>query len=195
MKKLAALMLLAAGCTEEIGPDPDDGSNTNGSGANGAGGDGQGAASTQGLGYENGSRLRAKVYVGEDGSRQFVQWHDSERNEDCGFTRAADGKIRCVPGSSAQVIVAGNYADAGCTQPVVRVTAPCATAPTYASNYVSENCGSSLQLVEVGAPLATVYSGSPANCVVYNIPEGWTFYEVGSEVPPSSFAEATAVIE
>lgn len=48
----------------------------------------------------SGKRLRARYYVGEDGSRQFVGWHDKERNEDCSFSVAEDGKTRCLPPSA-----------------------------------------------------------------------------------------------
>src|SRR5437899_3272171 len=33
----------------------------------------------------SGSRLKAKRHVGEDGSSEFIGWHDMQRDEDCAF--------------------------------------------------------------------------------------------------------------
>src|SRR5215212_7630887 len=49
----------------------------------------------------NGARLKAKVRTGEDGTKEYISgiWYDAERQEECAFTTAADGKERCMPPS------------------------------------------------------------------------------------------------
>ncbi len=41
------------------------------------------------IAQDPGKRLRARYLVGDDGSRQFLGWHDEERNEDCSFSTTA----------------------------------------------------------------------------------------------------------
>src|SRR5688572_33384336 len=55
------------------------------------GGGNEGGGNTQALGYENGSRLRARVYAGTDGAKQFLGWRDTQLGVDCAFGRVADG--------------------------------------------------------------------------------------------------------
>ena len=83
-----------------------DGSAPNGhdgsSGADGSGGDLLDAltnpvADAKADPATSGTRLKAKYYAGADGSRQFVGWHDAQRDEDCYFGAAADGVLRCAP--------------------------------------------------------------------------------------------------
>jgi len=66
----------------------------------------------------SGSRLKARYYVGEDGSRQFVGWYDSQRKEECSFLSAGDGETRCLPAGAYPI---GVYSDANCTTPIVYV--------------------------------------------------------------------------
>lgn len=44
----------------------------------------------------SGTRLKARFYAGEDGSRQPIGWYDSEREEACEWKTFA-GEVRCMP--------------------------------------------------------------------------------------------------
>jgi hypothetical protein len=75
----------------------------------------------------SGSRLKAKYYVGNDGSKQFIQWHDSQLDADCYFAQTASG-LRCLP---AYITANAYYADAACSvalflspKPACGTTAP-----------------------------------------------------------------------
>jgi hypothetical protein len=105
-----------------------------------AAGGGQPIASAMADINSGGSRLKANYYAGSDGSQQFLAtFHDTMRNEDCAFSTASDGTIRCLPiagGASGATVSEYSvyYADAACTQPVVAVS-DCTgnTTPTYVS--------------------------------------------------------------
>src|SRR5688572_6213959 len=61
---------------------------------------------------ESGTRLKARYYVGEDGSRQLIPgWFDTQRNEVCYFGIASDGNLRCTPGGGPNFL--GYFSDAG----------------------------------------------------------------------------------
>jgi hypothetical protein len=69
---------------------------------------------------ESGTRLKARWLVGTDGSRQFVNWYDSELKVECAFGSATDGTQRCMPAGAAAIHLAG-YTDAACTQPLYQI--------------------------------------------------------------------------
>jgi hypothetical protein len=83
-----------------------------------------------------GTRLKANYYAGSDGSQQFLAtFHDTMRNEDCAFSTASDGSIRCLPTQGPPASpsnYAVYYADAACTQPILAL-GNCSgnTAPRY----------------------------------------------------------------
>jgi hypothetical protein len=169
--------------------------------------------------YQSGSRLKANYYAGSDGSKQWIGWHDSQRNEDCGFTKAADGATRCMP---AGVAIVAYYADAACTQPLAYVSCYQGTPPRYVgAQYLGvpgapSSDGYHLFPLGSTATVTTAYqlvpsTGSdggacnvgqftytctqqPATTVSYLQSEG-TFYSVGAEIPPSAFVQATVQTE
>lgn len=149
---------------------------------------------------EDGTRLHAVNYVAADGAKQWaMRWHDTARNEDCLFQRAADGQLRCLPPS--RLYVNGYYFDAACSEKAALLTAGI-TCDTYAhENVVDETeCAAESYLrtrvYQRGAELSGVsvlYSFNAAGtCVVStsNPPATWRYYEVGAEVPASSFVRA-----
>jgi len=145
----------------------------------------------------SGTRLRARYYVGEDGSKQFVGWHDTKRDEGCGFGKAQDGKIRCLPNESSALAL-GYYADGGCTVPLFTTigSGTCyATTAKYATSFDTATCVSALHTVAPTTPTA-VYAGTPANCIkVAEPPAGYLFYSSGGVVAPTEFVAATEQVE
>lgn len=102
----------------------------------------------------SGTRLRARYYVGEDGSRQFVGWRDNVRNEDCAFWKGTSGVLRCTPFFGTGP--ATYFADSACTQPVT-ITAKASgsacgiTAPAAQYVYLSDACGANRQRYTVAS--------------------------------------------
>lgn len=149
----------------------------------------------------SGTRLKARYYVGEDGSKQFVGWHDSQRNEDCGFSKAGDGVLRCLPSAGASE--AGIFSDSGCTQPLA-IAANCTTGAKYAT-VATLSCGAlaSVRVFSLGSPVTptVAYAGTPAACTMYpaasltSLEMTNAIYPVGAEVAPSSFVSATEQVD
>lgn len=151
---------------------------------------------------ESGSRLKARWRVASDGAREFVGWRDTERNEDCVFSLASDGQIRCRPQGAGFTMY---YGDAACTQPIVPVVkltdAACATAltPKYATLY--ESCpavpGATQILLLAAAPVgvpSSIYLKSGAECIA-TTPSDTSDYYPGTPVPESSFVAATEMVD
>jgi hypothetical protein len=144
----------------------------------------------------SGSRLKAKWYVGADGSKQFLGWHDSQLNTDCDFGVASDGATRCIPAYPAGALVATYFADAACSQPIAYLYPGCAT-PTYASQSASASCALKpvTQIFSIaGVYGGTVYQGTSSSCTAVTattILSLYTFYSIGTESPPSQFVQAT----
>jgi hypothetical protein len=152
---------------------------------------------------ESGSRLKAKYYVGADGSKQFAFiWRDTERNEDCSFQRAEDGSLRCLPPAGA---APSYFADAACTQPVTLTVkqpgacgAPPAQLPTQL--YLLDSCGARKRYSVAAAPVTSgVHIGSGMTCTlaaaVYY--DTLAFYPLTAPeaVPVSAFVAATEQVE
>lgn len=150
----------------------------------------------------SGTRIRARYYNGEDGSRQFVGWRDTERDEDCSFQQAEDGQTRCTPTYLAPAVY---YADAGCTQPLAAVSKPATglcgvtvttPVPQYAADYRTTLCSGSVKVLQVGATalpsLVYTFSGT---CGAGVAPNAAFDYYSTTPVPASSFVAATEEVE
>lgn len=148
--------------------------------------------------YKSGSRLKAKYYEGQDGSKAFVGWFDSQRNEDCSFRIAADGTARCLPTGD----VVQFFNDGNCTSPLVMVAKPCATAAAYAVFQDGVSCSEVRTRVyprgNPTTPGGTIFMKASTSCTgissstyqtIYN------FFTVGPEVAPSAFVGANLKVE
>jgi hypothetical protein len=145
----------------------------------------------------SGSRLKAKWYVGADGSKQFLGWHDSQLNTDCDFEVASDGATRCIPAYPTGALVATYFADTACSQALAYSYHGC-TGPTFASQSAAASASCALtpatHIYPISAYSGTVYEGSSASCSAVTsaaILGAYTFYSIGSEVSPSQFVQAT----
>lgn len=141
----------------------------------------------------SGTRLKRRVLKGADGSQQFLGWFDTQRNEACNFQDAADGKQRCLPLST---FTGGYYSDPACTNPIVTQTKGCA-APATAFHYAGiAGCplANPVRVLQIAGTFtgATVYSG--AGCTGSStaaLLSTFDVYETSSEIPPTSFVDAT----
>jgi hypothetical protein len=150
---------------------------------------------------QSGSRLKAKYYVGKDGSKQFFGWHDSMLDVDCSFVGAADETTRCLPvGVGVGTSVAAVFSDAACSRPVILVAKGCF--PTgYVDQFVTAPppaCAVSFhRIFRSGDPyVGALYTGTPASCSA--APEagpdsptaGSDIFALGAEVPQGTFVVA-----
>jgi hypothetical protein len=201
---LALLPLLACSTNKGfIGPEPDasakDGGQVDGS-VPPDGGNPDGGNTTSAPGWVSGTRLRARVYVSSDGAKQFAGWYDSQRKENCTIYPAADGVLRCLPYFAPTGQITDTYfSDAQCTVPLALVTKGCSPKYEIRTEVVSACAQQSRYHVLTPGVLAnpsTYYVKSANQCIAQtynsNLPDFWT---VGSEIPASSFADATEQTE
>lgn len=140
----------------------------------------------------SGSRLKAKYRVGDDGSKEYLAgvWYDAERQEDCTFATGADGKEHCMPTSQVTVTF---YADSMCKKPLAVGTAACA--PKYAVNFEPSSCSATVaRIYSIGAQMtpSNLYVNANGTCFNAGSPDAnAVYYEVGAEVPPSSFVASS----
>jgi hypothetical protein len=146
---------------------------------------------------KSGTRLRARYYVGEDGSKEFIGWHDMQRNENCTFAKAPDGKLRCLP-SEGNALALGYNSDAGCTtQLFITIATGACVPPTakYATTTDTSTCTTALHTVTLVTP-TELYVGTPANCLkVTQPPAGYAYYASSGVLAPAEFVAATEQVE
>lgn len=198
-------IVLGLGCSAEeqpITPTPDvtassASSSTSAGGAGGAGGSsssaGGGGASS--IGWQSGSRLRARTFDGEDGSREFREWFDSDRQESCAFGVATDGEWACLP--TARLPMLSYYSDPTCTVKLATSTSgPCASGapPDYAAELLPD-CPARTRIYELGAEYVGQLYLQAGSCVAQPNPQGFVHYNVGPIVQPVEFAHANLVTE
>jgi len=152
----------------------------------------------------SGTRLRARYYVGEDGSKQFIGWHDMMRDEDCTFWQPPGGTLRCTPFYVTSA--ASMFSDIGCSVPVtiaVKATGSACgvTAPAAKYAYLSDACGANRQRYVVSSQptAAPVFTKSGAACTDITTAVAAT-YDVFSltsptPAPDSAFVSATEQVE
>jgi hypothetical protein len=150
----------------------------------------------------SGQRLRARYMAGADNSKEFLGWHDSQRNEVCYFSTAGDGVTRCLPDG---LPIGGFFLDAGCTQPLAYSNkGPCMTVYPYAKLYQPNDpvtCapgGASVHHLGAQIGPQSIYTATSAGCEEVP-PEAWTpsydMYVVGAVIPPTQFVAGTYTIE
>jgi hypothetical protein len=152
----------------------------------------------------SGSRLHVRYFVGADGSREFIGFLDTQRNEHCAFTwvgyRAEDGTTRCLPQESLASLSESYFADSSCTQPLpLALWSPETNCPgpAYIQKLVLDQCPMLVRLYEVGLEFAgSAYTiiGS-LGCRAATPPSGYVIYTVGAEVPASAFVAASEQVE
>ena len=150
-----------------------------------------------------GRRLQHVRY--QDGAteidNQQIQLYDTTLDTMCTVNRASDGVKRCVP--DAALSIATYYADAGCTTAIELALDDqydtCAVVPDRYGYKVTFNgsCDTRSERYDLGA----VYTGTVyqmlGTCTPRTVAAGITpvYYQVGPQVPPTTFAPATAVTD
>lgn len=205
MRHVIHVATFIVGCASGVDAQPDpSGTQTNaGAGAGGASssvssGSGAGGSSAVGLGYENGSRLRAMVYVGGDGSRQFNTWFDTQLGQQCAFFSTDDG-YRCIPNRLPYGLSLSttHFADSSCAVRVFVSPSECsgvegkyfigsavAQAPASCSD-----AGGSVAAFRVGATVISAYTITNGTCVP-STPSSTPFIWRAETASPSTFVRA-----
>lgn len=138
-----------------------------------------------------GSRLKAAVVRGADGSKAYTGMHDAQLDIDCYFGAASDGKLRCLPSSYA-TIPGSYYVDAGCSQ-LAAISNNCAPVVKYGAGSA---CGAGGDVRNVTlAGQTVVYTKTGVTCTMLDLSTSYRVYAVGSVVPPATFLEGTQAYE
>ena len=149
--------------------------------------------------YQSGSRIKARMLTTVDGAKSFLGWRDTQRNENCTFRLAADGKYRCLPATFAGEI--GWYLDAACTTAIFSATARC-PAPAWL-RVADDACGGTGERIFSPQPLSwtngmEIYSLNGATCTgsfPVSAPAGLVLFTAGAEAPLSGFQEGGEDLE
>lgn len=210
MRHMIHVAIFVVGCASGVDAQPDPaGTQTNaGSGAGGApssvsSGSGAGGTAAVGLGYENGSRLRAMVYVGGDGSRQFNTWFDTQLGQQCAFFATDDG-YRCIPNRLPYglSLSATHFADSSCSARVFVSPAECTvaegryfigSAAVHAPASCSDAGGSNVAF-RVGAAISSAYTITNGTCVP-STPSSTPFIWRAEPAPLSTFVRAELEVD
>jgi hypothetical protein len=145
----------------------------------------RGPSSWQPLG---GSRLQARFLLGDDGTRLFDGWFDTQRGEFCRVARGQNGRYYCFP--SANPVV---YRDARCQQAMGQHV-ECAFRYTGIPRG-DRRCGNeTLTLWEEGeaADLPSRYRFANDLCAGPDTSEGGRFVSLGARVPDSALVGGDA---
>ncbi len=219
-----ALLLAACGEPSSMGAG---GGTTGVGGGTVAGGSGGGTGSSGGTGgfggpgvnkseLQSGSRLKAVIYKGADGSSHGYDptgalFWDSMRAENCTIRQAADLKKRCLP-----VLGVGPeqtyYKDPGCSDANELIRVPKAAAPAcvtvpgvieptakYAVKWKGQSttCGyASGASIHLKGPEFTgqIYRFSSGYCEAVNPDPDMKYFDFGIEVQPTEFVEFTPAL-
>ena len=142
--------------------------------------------------FTSGSRLKAKWWVASDGADAFETWHDAQLGTDCFFSMAGDNTLRCLPYDV--LYVNGEFADSSCTKPIVIDAPSCPAAPpAYLGTIDSSTCPSLSHVFARGssAPANHYFKVPGIPCQAVSRDPSWSYYELGAEIAPSTFVDAT----
>ena len=147
----------------------------------------------------DGSRIKARYLVAEDGARELLGWRDTMLDTDCSFMVASDGATRCLPGTK----YVGNqaavfYSDDACAVPVALwINAPPCAPPTPKYGVITDTdaCVSTSRVYELGAgmasPLPSMFRALEGQgCIAY--PPIGSIYQYTAPLAPTGFVAASA---
>ena len=180
------------------------GGNAGGGGGGGNGGGGGGGGAVQLDIYQSGTRIKMKVLTTADGAKSFQGWYDAQLQADCQFSTATDGQPRCVPVGA--YVSPSFFGDSGCTTRLGYLGCAGASAPAWAVSNEPLNgsaCASALSstvarvFAVAGVHSGSVYVGSPASCSLSTSGTlaQYTFFTLGAESAPSSFAAGSVAVQ
>ncbi len=145
-----------------------------------------------------GFRIRAVNYQGSDGAAGLPRWHDAALEMECIWGTAADGRTRCLPAAASVESPPVRFGDTKCQKPALVVTRPaCGAVPSSILTATLTGCPQRTAVHRLGRKLdvTRVFFQSEAGMCLMSetsIGDNDDIYERGEEIPPETFAEATA---
>lgn len=159
----------------------------------------------------SGTRLKAKVTTGSDGSKLYDAevLYDSTLDVDCKFEKASDGMQRCLPTAPPTWVTDNSvvFTDDKCMNGIVGLfPAPQGCAQSV-PKYVQGGVPATQCEIAVGDYKLAIYQVGALNqsapgprwtrngadmCVSANPPQDRVWYNITAEVAPSSFVPGTA---
>jgi hypothetical protein len=150
-------------------------------------------------GTKSGTRLKLRFWEGSDGSRQFIDFFDSQLQTNCqvvAYNKTSDGKVRCLPTIAGELY----YSDAQCMTPALYVVNKAVDPqPKIAAVDVQPSSGPGFRehytlkgLINAPASLFRGGKDGPAGtngCAASPAPTGQNYYDVGPPLAPTSFVE------
>lgn len=147
-----------------------------------------------------GTRLKARFAQGPLGARSFVGWYDTLLETVCAFATAADGELRCLPEADSLPTPPTDFADAACTTTAVIDAAP--DCKSDASLFLRRDepfgCGTRQHIYKRGKRIAenrTFSKDRMDTCTAIPLLKGYGAFELGPELPASSFMKGTTVVQ
>jgi hypothetical protein len=146
--------------------------------------------------YQSGTRIKMKVGITADGSKEFKNFYDSQLNIDCSFTQDVNGTFRCLPRNYSSLA----YSNSSCTVPIALSTCPFASGAYFIAYDMSVTCLNFGQYGARGYLVSTSFSGqfylkSNGNCAgPYDNTSGYNMYNA-QEIALSQFVEQAISIE
>jgi hypothetical protein len=145
----------------------------------------------------SGSGRLVPALIAQPGTSSLVRgWHDNERNVDCSFTLASDGKTRCLPAGGFATIF---FTDTACKSPsrvVVSTESSCFPMASPFARVTSTTCPPTTRVFALGTarrslPEASTETG-PGRCArVAGLSNAFD----ATETDPSGFVEGTPLTE
>lgn len=138
----------------------------------------------------SGSRLRAKSWIGDDGSIMFQPgvWHDSKLGVDCVPAHDHDGQLRCLPGALTGSTVYPYFIDSACSVHAAFVPCWSGTVSFYSDPYdgPTQACSAAPWIHRLGARASKAYVNNGVGCIEQPITAGAVFAP-GDRVDPAEF--------
>jgi hypothetical protein len=156
-----------------------------------------GSAGAEGGGWSaepgtSGTRLRAR-YLAGGGARELVGFFDTQRNEECTFQRAEEGRLRCLPKAALPSTGGGFFSDAACTASLAALPGACEDGAEYGLIVSYATCGGTApsELRRIAPAPGARYRGSPDNCALQAPGQtgGPEFVALGEVVPWTDFVQ------
>lgn len=140
--------------------------------------------------YVSGSRLRARYWTTDDGTRQFSAWYDSQLDTPCAFSPAEDGVMRCLPSTQIGLQSSNAFSDSGCTKRY----ATASLVYCHDSKYAVESTGMGQAVYLLGAvEVLTSWYDASQGCTPIPIGSGEIDYALDRKLDPSELVAAHSV--
>lgn len=142
---------------------------------------------------QDGTRIKVRWVEAASGKRNPDSYVDTKLHVNCGFRRAMDGELRCLPHGFS---LASHFADPNCATPAIVVGhAECNPPEFILRSDNSNSCMTRERVYRRGKKIPTVYirtypTGMPSEC--NQSPQFATSaaFELGEELPVGDFVKA-----